>query len=84
MTEPAVASSDATNMQATVQDDGDHVVLNGVKWYISGATDPRCKVAIFMGRALSAIASGAPRHQQHTMVLVPMDAPGVKVCARVC
>ena len=79
MTEPLVASSDATNMQATVEEDGDRVVLNGRKWYISGATDPRCKVAIFMGRSVSAIATGAPRHKQHAMVLVPLDVPGVKV-----
>jgi acyl-CoA dehydrogenase len=53
--------------------------VNGSKWYISGATDPRCKVAIFMGRCKSSISSGAPKHKQHSMVLIPMDAPGVEI-----
>ena len=66
---------------ACVQMDGSDVVLNGRKWWTSGAMDPRCKVAIFMGRQMDAIRDGAPRHQQHSMVLVPMDHPGVEVRA---
>ena len=77
MTEPAVASSDATNMAATVAHDGDELVLTGKKWWISGAADPRCGVCIFMGRDLS--CDGAARHAQHSMVIVPMNAPGLKV-----
>ena len=65
-----------------VQNDGDNIVLNGRKWWTSGAMDPRCKVAIFMGRQMDAIEAGAPRHAQHSMVLVPMDAPGVEVRQR--
>jgi acyl-CoA dehydrogenase len=79
MTEPGVASSDATNMQATASTDGDDVVLNGRKWYISGATDPRCEVLIVMALDSAAVAAGAARHQQHTMVIVPMRTAGVKV-----
>ncbi len=75
MTEPAVASSDATNMQATCEVVGDEVVLNGQKWWTSGAGDPRCAFFIFMG----VTDPNAGRHERHSMVLVPVDAPGVKV-----
>ncbi|MGB1581778.1 MAG: acyl-CoA dehydrogenase family protein [Nevskiales bacterium] len=75
MTEPDVASSDATNMQATAIVQGDEVVLNGKKWWSSGVGDPRCKVGIFM--ALT--DAEGPRHAQHSMVLVPMDTAGVEI-----
>ena len=74
MTEPAVASSDATNMQATCEVVGDEVVLNGQKWWTSGAGDPRCGFFIYMG----VTDPSAGRHERHSMVLVPTDAPGVK------
>ena len=76
MTEPEVASSDATNMQATASISGDEVVLNGSKWWTSGLGDPRAKVAIFMARTPDASGN---RHSQHSMVLVPLDAPGVQI-----
>jgi alkylation response protein AidB-like acyl-CoA dehydrogenase len=75
MTEPAVASSDATNMQATCEVVGDEIVINGQKWWTSGVGDPRCKFLIFMG----VTDPQAERHQRHSMVLVPMDAPGLKI-----
>jgi acyl-CoA dehydrogenase len=75
MTEPAVASSDATNIQASIFRNGDEYVINGRKWWTSGAGDPRCRLAIFMGKT----DPSAPRYQQHSMILVPMDAPGVKI-----
>ena len=73
MTEPAVASSDATNIRSSIKRDGDHYVINGRKWWTSGAPDKRCKIMIFMGQT----APGAEKHKQQSMVLVPMDAPGV-------
>jgi acyl-CoA dehydrogenase len=75
MTEPAVASSDATNMKATCEVEGDQIVINGQKWWTSGAGDPRCKFLIFMG----VTDPKAERHQRHSMVLVPIDTPGVKI-----
>jgi acyl-CoA dehydrogenase len=75
MTEPAVASSDATNIQASIVRDGDEYVVNGHKWWTSGAGDPRCKIAIFLGKTNPA----APPHRQQSMVLLPMDAQGVKI-----
>ena len=75
MTEPGVASSDATNICASIARDGDQYVLNGLKWWSSGAGDPRCKIAIFMGKT----DPQAPRHQQQSMILVPMDAPGITI-----
>jgi alkylation response protein AidB-like acyl-CoA dehydrogenase len=75
MTEPAVASSDATNIETRIERDGDDYVLNGVKWWSSGAGDPRCKIAIVMGKS----DFGAARHQQQSMILMPLDAPGVTI-----
>ncbi len=74
MTEPDVASSDATNIEARIERDGDHYVINGRKWWTSGAPDPRCKILIFMGKT---DPDHANRHQQQSMILVPMDTPGV-------
>jgi len=75
MTEPAVASSDATNIEARIERDGDAYVLNGRKWWTSGAGDPRCRVYIFMGKT----DPQAARHQQQSMIVVPADAPGITV-----
>jgi acyl-CoA dehydrogenase len=75
MTEPEVASSDATNMQARIERDGDGYVLNGRKWWTSGAASERCKVVIYMGVS----DPEAEPHKQHSMILVPLDAPGVNI-----
>jgi acyl-CoA dehydrogenase len=75
MTEPAVASSDATNIECDIARDGDDYVINGRKWWSSGAGDPRCKVAILMGKT----DREADKHRQQSMVLMPLDAPGVTV-----
>jgi alkylation response protein AidB-like acyl-CoA dehydrogenase len=78
MTEPEVASSDATNMVCKIEltPDGQHYIVNGRKWWSSGAGDPRCKIGIVMGVTPNA---KKPRHQQHSMILVPMETPGVKI-----
>ncbi len=76
MTEPAVASSDATNIEASIRRDGEHYVINARKWWTSGAPDPRCKILIFMGKTDPA---NPDRHHQQSMILVPMDTPGVRV-----
>src|ERR1700758_2368274 len=75
MTEPAVASSDATNIETRIDKDGDHYVINGRKWWSSGVGDPRCKIAILMGKT----DVNAARHQQQSQILVPLDTPGIKV-----
>jgi acyl-CoA dehydrogenase len=75
MTEPAVASSDATNIEADIRRDGDDYVINGRKWWTSGAGDPRCAVYIFMGKT----DATAPRHSQQSMVVVPADTPGITI-----
>ena len=76
MTEPAVASSDATNIESSIRRDGDDYVINGRKWYTTNATDPRCKICIFMGKT---DPDNPDRHRQQSMILVPMDTPGVQV-----
>ena len=75
MTEPAVASSDATNIESSIRRDGDEYVINGRKWYTTGATDPRCKIIIFMGKT----DPDADTYRQQSMILVPKDTPGVTV-----
>jgi acyl-CoA dehydrogenase len=75
MTEPDVASSDATNIRSSITRDGDEYVVAGRKWFISGAGDPRCRIAIVMGKS----DPDAPKHKQQSMILVPMDAPGVSI-----
>lgn len=75
MTEPDVASSDATNIASTIRHDGDHYIINGRKWWTSGAMDPRCRILIFMGKT----DPDADRHRQQSMILVPMDTPGVSI-----
>lgn len=75
MTEPAVASSDATNMETRIERDGDEYVINGRKWWSSGGGDPRCKIAIVMGKSNDT----APKHEQHSMILVPLSTPGVTI-----
>ncbi|BFZ04754.1 hypothetical protein BsWGS_07793 [Bradybaena similaris] len=75
MTEPAVASSDATNITSSIRREGNHYIVNGHKWWTSGALDPRCKICIFMGKT----DTGAVTHKQQSMILIPMDTPGIKV-----
>jgi acyl-CoA dehydrogenase len=75
MTEPAVASSDAANIEASIRRDGDDYVINGRKWWTSGAGDPRCRILIFMGKT----DAEAPKYSHQSMILVPMDTPGVKI-----
>ena len=75
MTEPAVASSDATNIETRIERKGDHYVINGRKWWSSGVGDPRCKITILMGKT----NPDNPRHQQQSQILVPLDTPGIKV-----
>jgi acyl-CoA dehydrogenase len=75
MTEPAVASSDATNIQCRIEKDGDHYLINGRKWWSSGVGDPRCALFIVMGKT----DPEAPRHSQQSMILVPADTPGIKI-----
>jgi len=75
MTEKDVASSDATNIQASIQRNGDEYVINGRKWWSSGAGDSRCKISIFMGKT----DPSAPKHKQQSMILVPLDTPGIKI-----
>jgi alkylation response protein AidB-like acyl-CoA dehydrogenase len=75
MTEPAVASSDATNIETRMERDGDDYVINGTKWWSSGVGDPRCKIAIVMGKT----STEGSRHQQQSQILVPLDAPGVTI-----
>lgn len=75
MTEPEVASSDATNIETRIERQGDHYVVNGHKWWISGAADPRCKVFITMGKT----DPEAPRHSQQSMIVIPADTPGIRI-----
>ena len=75
MTEPNVASSDATNIATRIERDGDEYVINGEKWWISGIADPRCKILILMGKS----SPDAERHKQQSMILIPMGMPGVEI-----
>lgn len=75
MTEPEVASSDATNIEASIVRDGDEYIINGRKWWSSGAGDPRCKISIVMGKT----NPEAPKHEQQSMILVPIETPGLKI-----
>jgi acyl-CoA dehydrogenase len=75
MTEKDVASSDATNIQSSIVRDGDEYVINGRKWWSSGGGDPRCKISIFMGKT----DPSAPKHKQQSMILMPLDLPGIKL-----
>jgi acyl-CoA dehydrogenase len=75
MTEPQVASSDATNIESRITRDGDHYVINGRKWWSSGAGDPRCKIFIFMGKT----DPSGPKHKQQSMILVPRETPGITI-----
>src|SRR5260221_9140368 len=75
MTEPDVASSDATNIETSIKRDGEQYVINGRKWWSSGAGDPRCKITIVIGKT----DVNAPRHEQQSMILVPLDTPGVTI-----
>jgi acyl-CoA dehydrogenase len=75
MTEPAVASSDAKNIESRIESDGDHYVINGRKWWSSGMGDPRCKVIVFMGKS----DPNAPAYRQQSMIIVPRDTPGIKI-----
>ncbi|MGG4201796.1 acyl-CoA dehydrogenase family protein [Peribacillus frigoritolerans] len=75
MTEPQVASSDATNIEGSIQRNGDEYIINAKKWWSSGALDPRCKVAIFMGKS----DTKAAKHEQQSMIFVPMDSPGINI-----
>src|SRR5690606_20814463 len=79
MTEPAVASSDATNIESSIVRDGDHYVINGRKWWSSGAGDPRCKIFIFMGKS---DPNNPDRSKQQPMILIPADTPGLKIPRR--
>ena len=79
MTEPGVASSDATNISSTIRRDGDHYVINGRKWWITGAPDRRCRIIILMGKT---DPDHPDRHRQQSMILVPMETPGVKLLRR--
>jgi acyl-CoA dehydrogenase len=81
MTEPDVASSDATNIQTTIRREGDEYVINGRKWFTTGAMHPNCKFAIVMG--VSDESPDAPRHRRHSMVIVPLDTPGFKIVRNV-
>jgi acyl-CoA dehydrogenase len=76
MTEPAVASSDATNIEARIERQGDHYLINGRKWWTSGAPDPRCRILIFMGKT---DPHNPDRHKQQSMILVPLDTPGIRI-----